>query len=218
MSIAIASDGLDRTVIATELQPALRLYRRLYLSYNDLEEAKATVEELLRARLPLPRREPPSALLMAMTTALVVAYARPFVNTRGESKFAERSVPGSLLRVLTSRQREMHNYLLSVRNGEVAHSDADRSEIYLQLSPDGHGAILRVARAPFPRPKRPICLRALVHRCAALRPPPRERSTHTSLASACPSRRPPRRDQGMPQPAAVSSTSGRNRPEFPRYM
>ena len=151
ISKAIASDGLDRTVIATELQPALRLYRRLYLSYNDLEEAKATVEELLRARLPLPRREPPSALLMAMTTALVVAYARPFVNTRGESKFAERSVPGSLLRVLTSRQREMHNYLLSVRNGEVAHSDADRSEIYLQLSPDGHGAILRVARAPFPR-------------------------------------------------------------------
>src|SRR4051812_4163592 len=151
MSIAEPSDDLDRVVLPPELQPALRLYRRLYLSYKDLEEAKATVEELLRARLPLPRKNQPSALLMALTTALVVAYARPFVNTRGESKFAERSVPGSLLRVLSSKRREAHDYLLNVRNREVAHSDADRSEIYLKLYPDGHGAILRVARAPFLR-------------------------------------------------------------------
>lgn len=151
MSAVETSDKLERVVVPPELQPALRLYRRLYLSYNDLDEAKATVEELLRARLPLPRKNPPSALLMSLTTALVVAYARPFVNSRGESKFAERSVPGSLLRVLTSRQREAHDYLLNVRNREVAHSDADRSEIYLKLYSDGHGAILRVARAPFLR-------------------------------------------------------------------
>lgn len=151
MSITGTSDELDRIVVAPELQPALRLYRRLYLSYNDLDEAKATVEELLRARLPIPRQDPPSALLTALTTALVVAYARPFVNTRGESNFAERSVPGSLLRVLTSRQREAHNYLLTVRNREVAHSDADRSEIYLRLCQEGHGGIFRVARAPFLR-------------------------------------------------------------------
>jgi hypothetical protein len=98
MSIAEETSKLDRVAVSPELQPALRLYRRLYLSYNDLDEAKATIEELLRARLPIPRRDPPSALLMALTTALVVAYARPFVNTRGESKFAERSIPGSLLR------------------------------------------------------------------------------------------------------------------------
>jgi len=151
MTITETSDELDRIVVPQELQPALRLYRRLYLSYNDLDEAKATVEELLRARLPLPRQNPPSALLMALTTALVVAYARPFVNTRGESKFAERSVPGLLLKVLTSRQREIHNYLLNIRNREVAHSDADRSEIYLNLYQEGHSAIFRVVRAPFLR-------------------------------------------------------------------
>src|ERR1700744_6619137 len=137
--------------VSSELQPALRLYRRLHLSYNDLDEARATSEELLRARIPLPRRDPPSALLMALTPALVVSYARPFVNTRGESKFAERSVPGSLLRVLTSRQREIHNYLITVRNREVAHSDADRSELCLKMYPNGYGAIFRVARAPFLR-------------------------------------------------------------------
>ncbi|MEI7774254.1 MAG: hypothetical protein WCK17_05730 [Verrucomicrobiota bacterium] len=151
MSAVEESEKMDRFAVAPELQPALRLYRRLYLSYNDLDQAKATVEELLRARLPLPRRDPPSDLLMSLTTALVVAYARPFVNSRGESKFAERSVPGSLLRVLTSRQREAHDYLLNVRNREVAHSDADRSEIYLKLYSNGHGAILRIARATFRR-------------------------------------------------------------------
>ncbi|KVW77034.1 hypothetical protein WL00_36145 [Burkholderia cepacia] len=38
-----------------------------------------------------------------------------------------------------------------MRNREVAHSDADRSEIYLKLYPDGDGAIFRVARVPFRR-------------------------------------------------------------------
>lgn len=151
MSTTEVSNELDRVILSPELQPALRLYRRLYLSYNDLEEAKSIVEELLYARIRIPRKDPPSALLTALTTALVVAYARPFVNTRGESNFAERSVPGSLLRVLSSRQREAHNYLLNIRNREVAHSDAARSEIYLKLYPDGHGAIFRVARAPFRR-------------------------------------------------------------------
>jgi hypothetical protein len=151
MSSSDGSEALDRTDVGPGLQPALRLYRRLYLSRTDLEEAKATVEELLRARIPLPRNDLPSPLLMALTTALVVAYARPFVNSRGQSSFAEKSLPGSLLRVLTSKQRDIHDYLVNVRNREVAHSDAERSEIYLKLYPDGHGAILRVARSPFLR-------------------------------------------------------------------
>ena len=151
MSAADASDTLDRVEVGAALQPALRLYRRLYLSRGDLEEAKATVDELLRARIPLPRSKPPSPLLMSLTTALVVAYARPFVHSRGQSNFAEKSAPGSLLKVLSSAEREAHEYLLRVRNREVAHSDAESSEIYLKLYPDGHGAILRVARSPFLR-------------------------------------------------------------------
>lgn len=151
MSAVETSDELDRVVAAPKLQPALRLYRRLYFSSYDLDEAKATLEEMLRSRLPQPRKKPLSAVLMSLTTALEVAYARPFVNTRGDLNFAERSVPGSLLRLLTSRQREAHRYLLNVRNREVAHSDADRSEICLKLYSDDHIAILRVARAPFHR-------------------------------------------------------------------
>jgi hypothetical protein len=142
---------MQRQAVEPRLVPQLRQYRRLWLSRVDLEEAKATVDELLRARLPLPRSRRPSPLLMALTTALVVAYARPFVNSRGSTLEADRTVPGSLLRALTARQRLIHNALVEMRNRDMAHSDADLLELHLILHPDGDGAILRATRNPFLR-------------------------------------------------------------------
>ena len=137
--------------VPPNLQPQLRLYRRLYLARIDLEEAKATIEELLTRRIPTPRSNPPGRLLMALTTALVVSYARPFVSTRGRSDVAEKAVPGSLLRAFTSRERDLHEEILTIRNKEVAHSDADILEISINLYEHGDGAIFRNARAPFQR-------------------------------------------------------------------
>lgn len=139
-----------RVPVSEHLQPKLRLYRRLWLAQIDLEEAKAALDEILRARIPIPRRERPSPLLLSLTTALVVAYSRPWVYSRGQS-VAERTVPASLLRSLTSRQREAHNFLIDLRNREVAHSDADILDLHLQLYPDGHSAILRTSREAFRR-------------------------------------------------------------------
>ena len=64
---------------------------------------------------------------------------------------AERTVPGSLLRVLTSRERELHNPLVDMRNQEVAHSDADVLELSITLFPNGDGGISRVPRHPLRR-------------------------------------------------------------------
>lgn len=139
-----------RIAVADHLQPELRLYRRLWLAKIDLEEALATVDEILRARIPIPRREPPPPLLMALTTAMVVAYSRPWVHSRGQS-VAERTVPASLLRCLTSRQRQAHEYLIELRNREIAHSDADIVDLHLQLFPDGDSAILRTSSEAFRR-------------------------------------------------------------------
>lgn len=162
--------------VAKEFESQLRLYRRLWLSRVDLEEAKATIDEILRLNLPLPRRERPCPLLMALTTALVVSYARPFVNSRGQSAVAERTVPGSLLRVLSSDQRVFHDYLIDVRNREVAHSDADAMELSLRLYADGDSAVLRIAREPFRKKELRILRRIVVkleneieHRCVELR-------------------------------------------------
>src|SRR5450830_325797 len=148
---------IAKTPVNAEQEPHLRLYRRLWLSRIDLEEANASIDEILTRNLPYPRRKAPSPILQALTTALVVAYARPFVNSRGQSLAAERTVPGSLLRVLSSRERALHDELVDIRNREVAHSDADILEISIELFSDGDGGICKVARNPLRRPE----LRAL---------------------------------------------------------
>lgn len=150
MPIPSEADTDIRVPISAHLQPQLRLYRRLWLAQIDLEEAKAALDEILRARIPIPRRDRPPPLLLSLTTALVVAYSRPWVYSRGQS-VAERTVPASLLRSLTSRQREVHNFLVDLRNKEVAHSDADILDLHLRLYPDGHAAILRTSREAFRR-------------------------------------------------------------------
>ena len=164
-----------RVPVLAHLQPQLRLYRRLWLAQIDLEEAKAALDEILRARIPIPRRDRPPPLLLSLTTALVVAYSRPWVYSRGQS-VAERTVPASLLRTLTSRQREAHNFLVDLRNKEVAHLDADILDLHLHLYPDGHSAILRTSREAFRRSELKEIRRiieklekAIEHRCEELR-------------------------------------------------
>lgn len=139
-----------RVTLAEDLQPKLRLYRRLWLTQVDLEEARATIDEILRARIPIPRKEQTPALLLSLTTAFIVAYARPWVHSRGQS-VADRTAPGSLLRVLTARQRQAHDYLVELRNREIAHSDADVMDVHLHLYFDGHSVLFKSARAPFTR-------------------------------------------------------------------
>jgi len=170
------SKPFERTELLPALQPQLRLYRRLYIARIDLEEARATAEDLLARRIALPRSKPPNALLMAMNTALVVSYARSFVQSRGQSDVAEKAVPGVLLRNLTAREREMHEALITMRNKEVAHSDADVLDMSLDLFETGDGAIFRSAREPFRRQVLRSILKlirkledALHHRCEELR-------------------------------------------------
>jgi len=145
------SDKIECLEVIPALQPQLRLYRRLYLARIDIEEAKATAEELLTRRIPLPKRKPPNGLLMALTTALVVSYTRPFINSRGQSEIAEKTIPGILLRVFTAKERELHEELLNIRNKEVVHSDAEILEITIKLREDGDIGIFRSPRVPFDR-------------------------------------------------------------------
>lgn len=148
---------MEHFAVKAELEPQLRMYRRLWLSRIDLGEAKEAAEEILKSGIPYPRRREPNPLLVALTTALVVSYARPFVNVRGQSVVAARTLPGSLLRVLSARERQLHNAIIEMRNKEVAHSDADVLEMSIELFQEGDGGICRAARHPLRR----IELRAL---------------------------------------------------------
>lgn len=139
-----------RVPVADHLQPMLKMYRRLWMSIVDLQEARAAVDEILRARIPIPRKDRPPPLLMALTSAVVVAYARPWVHSRGHS-FADRSVPASLLRGLTSRQRQLHDFLIEVRNQDIAHADIDESTIALWLTDNDDRALVWWTRRAFRR-------------------------------------------------------------------
>ena len=144
-------DSLQRVSVGPELEPMLRRYRRLWISRHDLDEARAAITKIYELDLRRPRRKQADPLLVALTTAMVVSYARPFVHSRGQGEVADRTVPGTLLRVLNSDERAFHDFLIRMRNREVAHSDAEQLELYLRVFPDGDGGISRVPRYPLYR-------------------------------------------------------------------
>ncbi len=147
--------------LSPEQHAMLRQYRRMWLTEIDLEEAKGAIEEILKRDLRRSSIHPPTPLLQSLTTALIVAYARPFVLSRGDPHFADRTVPGSLLKVLTPLEQKLHEHLISIRNKEVAHSDADVTEVSLELLNGGHGGICMVTRAPFNRTQLRLLLRMI---------------------------------------------------------
>ena len=141
---------MERLKVSEILEPDLRLYRRLWLSRIDLKEASDIAAELLARKISLPRSKPMTGILLALNTALVVSYARPFVSSRGTS-FAAKALPGSLLRTFTSEEREFHDELIQLRNREAAHTDADFLELSMEVFEGGDGGIFRATRAPLRR-------------------------------------------------------------------
>ena len=116
-----------------------------------MEEARGSITEILRRDLRRGSTHKPTPLMQSLTTALIVSYSRPFVMSRGDIAFADRTVPGTLLRVFTSGERTFHERLIALRNREVAHSDAEVTQVSLELLPGGHGGICKVTREPLPR-------------------------------------------------------------------
>jgi hypothetical protein len=143
----------ESATLSSEQEIHLRQYRRLWLTEIDLEEAKGAINEIIKRDLRRTATRSPTPLLQSLTTALVIAYARPFTMSRGNAAFADRTVPGALLRVFSSSERQFHNQLIEIRNKEVAHSDADVTKVTLELIPDGHGGISMATRSPLSRPE-----------------------------------------------------------------
>jgi len=142
----------EEPVILTPTQKLdIRRYRRLWISRQDFSEALATIELIEISGLRRNSRGDHPIDLIILTTALMVSYARPFVDTRGKDELADRTLPGSFLRTLTRRQRELHDHMIYMRHKEIAHSDADAIGLTFRLSPSSESSISRTARDPLYR-------------------------------------------------------------------
>jgi len=114
-------------VSATDLQTRNRLlYGRLYVAQEDLRQAKYFVAHILKKGWHFQAWERRWTTYMqqsAFTTALVIAYARPFVESRGWPRLPKRLAPYS------KEQKALHNAILELRKKVYAHSDIERRNL-----------------------------------------------------------------------------------------
>ncbi len=119
----------------------LKLFNRILISYNDFKQVyeitSLLIEENLYNEYPRENRE----LVIALNMAAIVAYARPFLDTRGE--LAHNRLPGKILRILSTEEKELHDTVLEDRHTMMAHSDADANvTIPLVLDTGGRSLVI----------------------------------------------------------------------------
>ena len=114
----------------------VRVLNRLLISYNDFKQTHEISGLLLEGDLyeKYPREN--RHLVIALNMAAVVAYSRPFVKNRGE--LAHNRLPSGVLRILTEREREIHDTVLEDRHTMMAHSDADANGSIPLVPSDGN--------------------------------------------------------------------------------
>lgn len=97
------------------------LYEKLYASFNDIGTARSCAAFILKKRwhtYSFLRRGSVPIQQTAFTTAMIVAYARPFAAGRGNIDFPKRLLHYS------EKETAFHKRLLKLRNQQYAHSDA----------------------------------------------------------------------------------------------
>jgi hypothetical protein len=98
-------------------------YRRLWASRNDLALAQAYANHLIKKGWFEPewtRRQRVYFQQQAYTTALVVSYARAFLDPKGWEQYLLKDLPYD---EISAERLVLHDYLMKLRNQLFAHSD-----------------------------------------------------------------------------------------------
>lgn len=121
-----------------------RLHDRLYVSLKDIWFSRQCAEVLVKKNWHKERWEARQSGYMhqsAYTTALVIAYSRPFTKSKEWPAFPER-----LLRTYETSDMFLHRRLLDLRDSVYAHSDSARYRIMFWAEPDG--SVMPLERTP----------------------------------------------------------------------
>lgn len=90
----------------------------------------------------------PAPVRRALLTAAIVAYSRPFLNSKGQSQSAPK-VPLSDYN-LTEPQKELHKQIVALRKEAVGHSDFSRKPTKRTSSQStGHSKGFIISSRPF---------------------------------------------------------------------
>lgn len=100
-----------------------KLFNRILISYNDFKQAHEIASLLIEGNLYENYPKENRHLVIALNMAAIVAYARPFLDSRGN--LAHNRLPGKVLKILNEDERAVHETVLEDRNTMMAHSDAD---------------------------------------------------------------------------------------------
>jgi hypothetical protein len=99
-------------------------------------------------------------LVIALNMAAIVAYARPFLDSRG--KLAHNRLPGKVLKILSEDERAVHETVLEDRNTMMAHSDADANvSIPLVLETKTRNILVPKNASPYATPLLPAAMQIL---------------------------------------------------------
>lgn len=138
----------------------LRLFNRILISYNDFKQAGGIAELLLEGDLYKNYPRENRQLVIALNMAAIIAYARPFVDSKG--KLAHNRLSGKVLRILNEGERKVHNVVLEDRNTMMAHSDADANiSIPLVLEMNGRKLLIPKNASPYAVPLLPEAMKML---------------------------------------------------------
>ncbi|MEJ2621750.1 MAG: hypothetical protein P8163_16280 [Candidatus Thiodiazotropha sp.] len=102
------------------------LFDRLYVAQEDLRQAMSFASMILKKGWhfqPWEKRQTIYIQQSAYTTALVVAYSRPFTESRGWPKLPMR------LMKYNEEQKQLHKRVLSLRNEVYAHTDVAKRNL-----------------------------------------------------------------------------------------
>jgi len=125
-----------------KLKSAKRQIKRLIISQQDIFEAANYAYQLLKHEYYEPDylnrgddfyNSDEETNMEALNTALIVAYSRPFLKSKGQDS-ATPSLPSKIIKSFDKSELELHNTILEKRNKAVAHSDADLYEANLSKS------------------------------------------------------------------------------------
>lgn len=122
-----------------ELENRKKQYRRLHISFLDLISARKFASYILENELH--GNKSADVVLNGLSMALVVSYARPFLNNKDSESFPATSKPRlNVNRILNETEKKHHEELINLRNTELAHSDSGSHETKQSLRTPSVGA------------------------------------------------------------------------------